>query len=38
MSKFGSVDEVLDFAISGEEQAAVFYRELANGAEKPLDG
>ena len=29
MKKFGSVDEVLDFAISEEEAAAQFYTDLA---------
>jgi len=29
MTKLGSVDEILDFAIGEEEQAAAFYTELA---------
>ena len=35
MSNFGSVDEILDFAIAGEEEAAQFYTELAGKMEKP---
>ncbi len=29
MKNFGSVDEILDFAIEREEEAAAFYRDLA---------
>ena len=35
MSKFGSVDEVLDFAISREEEACAFYLQMAQRMEKP---
>lgn len=35
MSKFGSVDEVLDFAITKEEEAAKFYTDLAGKIEAP---
>lgn len=35
MSKFSSVDEVLDFAISREEEAAAFYLQMAQRMEKP---
>jgi len=35
MEKFGSVDEVLDFAIKEEEGAAAFYKELAVKMDKP---
>lgn len=33
MEEFGSIDEVLDFAIGQEEEAANFYAELAERAE-----
>ncbi|KPK72583.1 MAG: rubrerythrin [Phycisphaerae bacterium SM23_30] len=33
--KFGSVDEILDFAIKEEEQAARFYTDLADRMERP---
>ena len=32
---FSSVDEILDFAIGKEEEAAKFYAELAGTMEKP---
>ena len=35
MSQFGSVDEVLDFAIKNEEQAAADYYALADKMEHP---
>jgi len=35
MSKFSSVDEILDFAISREEEAAAFYTSLAQSMDKP---
>ncbi len=35
MSKFGSVDEVLDFAISREEEACAFYLQMVQRMEKP---
>lgn len=35
MSKFGSVDEVLDFAISREEEATAFYLQMAQRMDKP---
>jgi rubrerythrin len=35
MSEFGSVDEILDFAIAKEEEAAQFYTDLAGRMEKP---
>ena len=35
MEKFGSVDAILDFAISEEEQAAQFYTDMAARMEKP---
>jgi rubrerythrin len=35
MNKFGSVDEVLDFAISEEEKAHDFYLDLAQKVDKP---
>jgi len=34
MNNFGSVDEVLDFAIKGEEEAHGFYMDLAQNAER----
>ncbi|MFH2007707.1 MAG: ferritin family protein [bacterium] len=34
MSNFGSTEEILDFAIKGEEEAAAFYTELAGHVEK----
>jgi len=35
MKQFNSVDEILDFAIAKEEEAADFYKSLANRMEKP---
>ena len=35
MKKFGSIDEVLDFAISEEEKAHDFYMDLARKVDKP---
>jgi rubrerythrin len=35
MNKWNSVDEVLDFAISGEEAAVEFYTHLAERAKRP---
>lgn len=35
MSKFGSVDEVLDFAIAREEEACAFYLQMAQRMKKP---
>ena len=35
MKYFGSVDEILDFAISEEEAAAEFYRNVAENMDKP---
>jgi len=35
MKKFSSVDELLDFAITKEEEAAQFYTDLAGWMEKP---
>ena len=35
MRKFGSVDEVLDFAIEKEEEAAEFYSDLAGRVKSP---
>ncbi len=35
MPAFGSVDEILDFAIGQEEEEARFYTDLAQRAEKP---
>ena len=35
MSKFSSVDEILDFAISREEEAVAFYTQLAQRMDKP---
>jgi rubrerythrin len=35
MDKWNSVDEVLDFAISGEEAAVEFYTHLAEQAKRP---
>jgi rubrerythrin len=35
MSKFNSVDEILDFAISREEEACAFYTQMAQRMEKP---
>jgi len=35
MKKFGSVEEILDFAIAGEEEANQFYTELAQRMERP---
>ncbi len=35
MSKFGSVDEILDFAIAREEEANAFYLGLAQRMDKP---
>jgi len=35
MSKFSSVDEILDFAISREEEAYAFYTQMAQRMEKP---
>jgi rubrerythrin len=35
MKNFGSVDEILDFAIEREEEAAAFYRDLAGRMEWP---
>jgi rubrerythrin len=35
MKTFGSVNEILDFAIAREEEAAAFYRELAGRMEWP---
>ena len=35
MDKWNSVDEVLDFAIKGEEEAIELYRSLAGKVEKP---
>jgi len=35
MQKFGSVDEILDFAIKEEQEAADFYMELAGKMDKP---
>ncbi|MBU4566442.1 MAG: ferritin family protein [Desulfarculus sp.] len=35
MSKFGSVDEVLDFAIAREEEACAFYLQMAQRMDKP---
>ena len=34
MSEWKSVDEILDFAISGEEEAAAFYTDMAGRVEK----
>jgi len=34
MSNWKSVDEILDFAIRGEEEAATFYTELSDRVEK----
>lgn len=34
MSNWKSVDEILDFAIKGEEEAATFYTEMATRVEK----
>jgi rubrerythrin len=35
VTQLGSVDEILDFAIAGEEESAQFYTELATRMEKP---
>jgi rubrerythrin len=35
MDQFGSVDELLDFAIKNEIEAAAFYKELASKMERP---
>jgi len=35
MQQWKSVDEVLDFAIGQEEQAAQFYRDLAGRMDRP---
>lgn len=35
MKKFGSVDEILDFAIKEEEEAFNFYTDLAKKMDKP---
>jgi rubrerythrin len=35
MKKFGSVDEILDFAIKEEEEAFNFYTDLAGKMDKP---
>ncbi|MCB2186745.1 MAG: ferritin family protein [Deltaproteobacteria bacterium] len=35
MSTFGSVDEILDFAIDKEDEATQFYISMANRVEKP---
>ncbi|BEQ13338.1 ferritin-like domain-containing protein [Desulfoferula mesophila] len=35
MSKFSSVDEVLDFAIAREEEATAFYLQMAQRMDKP---
>ena len=35
MKTFGSVDEMLDFAIAREEEAAAFYTELAAKMDRP---
>ena len=35
MKKFGSIDEVLDFAISEEEKAHDFYMDLSQKVDKP---
>jgi rubrerythrin len=35
MKNFKSVDEILDFAIKEEEEAAKFYKELAGKMERP---
>jgi rubrerythrin len=35
MSKFGSVDQALDFAIEREEESARFYGDLAGAMERP---
>lgn len=35
MATFGSVDEILDFAIEREEEAARFYSRLASDMDKP---
>jgi rubrerythrin len=35
MEQWKSVDEVLDFAIGQEEQAAAFYTDLAEGMDRP---
>ncbi len=34
MDKWGTIEDVLDFAIEGEEQAVQFYTELAGRADK----
>ncbi|MDD3472440.1 MAG: ferritin family protein [Syntrophaceae bacterium] len=35
MNQWKSVDEILDFAISNEEQAAQFYTDLASSMDRP---
>ena len=35
MSNFGSIDEILDFAIAGEQEAYEFYEGLAENADSP---
>jgi len=35
MKQFGSVDEILDFAIQSEQDAVDFYKELAKNAQTP---
>lgn len=35
MNQWKSVDEILDFAIGNEEQAAQFYNDLANTMDRP---
>ncbi|MBN1845853.1 MAG: ferritin family protein [Sedimentisphaerales bacterium] len=35
MKRFGSVSEILDFAIREEEEAAAFYYDLAHAVNKP---
>ena len=35
MEEFGSIEEILDFAIAGEIQASQFYTELAGQMENP---
>jgi rubrerythrin len=36
MKQWKSVDEILDFAITQEEEAAKFYRDLAAGMNRPV--
>ena len=36
MEEFGSIEEILDFAIEGETEASRFYTDLAGQMENPV--